>query len=111
MTDKIEEQRNKALHTKSQAGRTQKARPPAARLEGQTLRTPAELYTAWREGGGKGEEERRDEETEKESAEEGGNMQREVKKMKGEKMRKEGSKKETQERGKRKTDKRKTEKE
>lgn len=58
MTDKREEQRNKALHTKSQAGRTQKARPPAARLEGQTLRTPVELYTAWREGGGRGEEER-----------------------------------------------------
>lgn len=46
VTDKRREQRNKALHTKSQAGRTQKARPPAARLEGQTLRTPGELYTA-----------------------------------------------------------------
>lgn len=51
--DKREEQRNKALHTKSQAGRTQKARSSATGLEGQTLWAPAELCTAWKQGGGK----------------------------------------------------------
>lgn len=36
----------KVLHTKSQAGRTQKSGPPATRLEGHSLRCTVKLRTA-----------------------------------------------------------------
>lgn len=36
----------KVLHTKSQAGRTQKSGPPAPRLEGDSLRRTVKLRTA-----------------------------------------------------------------
>lgn len=36
----------KVLHTKSQAGRTQKSGPPASRLEGHSLRCTVKLRTA-----------------------------------------------------------------
>lgn len=39
----------KVLHTKSQAGRTQKSGPPASRLEGDSLRCTVKLGTACEE--------------------------------------------------------------
>lgn len=46
MTLQERDKKKKALHTKSQAGRTQKTRPPATWFEGHSLRATAELYTA-----------------------------------------------------------------
>lgn len=47
------------LHTKSQAGRTQKSRPPATRFECHLLRCTVKLRTACEKGKGKNREEKR----------------------------------------------------
>lgn len=49
----------KVLHTKSQAGRTQKSGPPATRFECHLLRCTVKLRTACEKGKGKNREEKR----------------------------------------------------
>lgn len=50
----------KVLHTKSQAGRTQKSGPPATRLECHLFRCTVKLRTACERETGKNRERRRD---------------------------------------------------